>query len=40
MEAGIDALTGAVDTLLTNWNINEAIHSLIIDGVLPAWAAC
>ncbi len=28
MEAGIDALTGAVDTLLTNWNINEAIHSL------------
>ena len=33
MEAGIDALTGAVDTLLTNWNINEAIHSLIIDGV-------
>ena len=27
MEAGIDALTGAVDTLLTNWNINEAIHS-------------
>ena len=33
MEVGIDALTGAVDTLLTNWNINEAIHSLIIDGV-------
>ena len=33
MEMGIDALTGIVDTALTNWNVNAAVHSLIIDGV-------
>ncbi|MFR8047577.1 MAG: ferrous iron transport protein B, partial [Eggerthella lenta] len=30
---GIDALTGIVDTALTNWNVNAAVHSLLIDGV-------
>ena len=33
MAAGIDALTVLVDNALTRWNINEAIHSLIIDGI-------
>ena len=33
MEMGIDALTGIVDAALTNWNVNAAVHSLIIDGV-------
>ena len=33
MEMGIDALTGVVDTALTNWNVNAAVHSLVIDGV-------
>ena len=33
MEMGITALTGLVDTALTNWNVNAAVHSLIIDGV-------
>ena len=33
MEMGINALTGLVDTALTNWNVNAAVHSLIIDGV-------
>ena len=33
MEMGINALTGIVDTALTNWNVNAAVHSLIIDGV-------
>ncbi len=33
MEMGITALTGIVDTALTNWNVNAAVHSLIIDGV-------
>ena len=33
MEMGIDALTGLVDGLLTNWNVNEAVHSLVIDGI-------
>ena len=33
LEMGIDALTGVVDNALTNWNINAALHSLIIDGV-------
>ena len=33
MEMGIDAITGIVDTALTNWNVNAAVHSLIIDGV-------
>ena len=33
MELGIDALTGLVDTALTNWNVNAAVHSLVIDGI-------
>ncbi len=33
METGIDALTGIVDTPLTNWNVNAAVHSLLIDGI-------
>ena len=33
MEAGINALTGIADTALTNWNVNAAVHSLIIDGI-------
>ena len=33
LEAGIDALTAAVDSTLTAWNVNAAVHSLIIDGV-------
>ena len=33
MEMGIDSLTGLVDGLLTNWNVNEAVHSLVIDGI-------
>ncbi len=30
---GIDALTGLVDTALTDWNVNAAVHSLVIDGI-------
>ena len=30
---GIEWLTGWADTLLTAWNINETVHSLVIDGV-------
>ena len=33
MEMGITALTGIVDTALTNWNVNAAVHSLVIDGI-------
>ena len=33
MEMGITALTGLVDTALTNWNVNAAVHSLVIDGI-------
>ena len=33
MELGIDALTGVVDAALTNWNVNAAVHSLVIDGI-------
>ena len=33
MEMGIDALTGLADTALTNWNVNAAVHSLVIDGI-------
>ena len=33
MEMGIDALTGLVDTALTSWNVNAAVHSLVIDGI-------
>lgn len=33
LELGIGYLTDAVDVCLTSWNINEAIHSLVIDGI-------
>ncbi|MBE6999069.1 MAG: ferrous iron transport protein B [Ruminococcaceae bacterium] len=33
LEGGIEWLTGLVDNLLTNWGINEALHSLVIDGI-------
>ena len=33
LEVGIDALTTAVDSTLTAWNVNAAVHSLVIDGV-------
>ena len=33
MEQGIDALTAAVDTLLTNAGVNEVLHGLLIDGI-------
>ena len=33
LEMGIDALTAAVDSTLTVWNVNAAVHSLVIDGV-------
>ena len=33
LEMGIDALTAAVDSTLTAWNVNAAVHSLVIDGV-------
>ena len=31
LEVGIDALTAAVDSTLTAWNVNAAVHSLVID---------
>lgn len=33
LAAGIDALTAAVDAALTSWNVNAAVHSLVIDGI-------
>ena len=33
LEVGIDALTAAVDSTLTAWNVNAAVHSLVIDGM-------
>ena len=33
LEAGIDVLTAAVDSTLTAWNVNAAVHSLVIDGI-------
>ncbi|MBR5322770.1 MAG: ferrous iron transport protein B [Clostridia bacterium] len=33
LESGIDAITGIVDGLLTNWNVNGALHSLVMDGI-------
>ena len=33
LESGIDALTGVVDSALSAWNVNPALHSLVIDGV-------
>ncbi len=33
LASGIEALTGFVDTALTNADVNEGIHSLIVDGI-------
>ena len=33
LAAGIDWLTVVVDDALTYWNVNEAVHSLVIDGI-------
>ena len=33
LEAGIENLTVLVDNALTAWNVNETIHSLVIDGI-------
>ena len=33
LEVGIDALTAAVDSTLMAWNVNAAVHSLVIDGI-------
>ena len=33
LEVGIERLTEGVDALLTSWNINAAVHSLVIDGI-------
>jgi hypothetical protein len=34
LNLGISKLTDLVDILLTKANINEVLHSLIIDGIL------
>ena len=33
LEIGIDRLTVFVDDALTYWNVNEVVHSLVIDGI-------
>ena len=33
LEVGIDTLTAAMDSTLTAWNVNAAVHSLVIDGI-------
>lgn len=33
LEAGIGCVTDYVDALMTSWNVNSAIHSLVIDGI-------
>ncbi len=33
METGIDALSAAVDTALTNAGVNEVLHGLLVDGI-------
>ncbi|MBE6642257.1 MAG: ferrous iron transport protein B [Ruminococcaceae bacterium] len=33
LESGIDWLTTQTDVLLTGWNINSTLHSLVIDGI-------
>jgi ferrous iron transport protein B len=33
LELGIDKLTAVVDHALTIWNVNDMIHSLVIDGI-------
>ncbi len=33
LEAGIDSLTGLVDSAFEAWNVNEVLHSLVVDGI-------
>lgn len=33
LDMGITGLTGLVETLMTRWNVNEALYSLVIDGI-------
>ena len=33
LETGIELFTEQVDAMFTSWDVNEAIHSLVIDGV-------
>ena len=33
LEAGIGCVTDYADALMTSWNVNSAIHSLVIDGI-------
>ncbi len=33
LETGVEVLTGIVDTQLTLWHTNEALHSLVVDGI-------
>ena len=33
LAAGIDTLTAAADAALTSWQVNDAVHSLLIDGI-------
>ena len=33
LEQGIEWLTGITDAAFTSWNVNEVIHSLVIDGI-------
>lgn len=33
LETGIDALSGVVDEWMTNSNVNETLHGLVIDGI-------
>ena len=33
LELGIENLTILVDNALTAWNVNDAVHSLVIDGI-------
>lgn len=40
LSVGVDALTAVADRALTAYGINPVVHSLIVDGILPVWAAC
>lgn len=33
LEKAVDLLTAAADNAMTDWNVNKALHSLIIDGI-------
>jgi len=35
LEQCIASITNAVDMLLTSWNVNTALHSLVVDGAFP-----